>query len=89
MHARTGVRVSRPLPKPSVSPLPAYASRPFASRPVTIMEALRQIVAWWRGDKRTLKQQIAEEKLVERLAEEIEEQETPAPQKRSKRADKV
>ena len=67
--------MSRPLPRPSVSPLPAYASRPFILRPVTIVEALRQIVAWWRGDKPTLKQQIAEAKLVEKIAEEIAEEE--------------
>jgi hypothetical protein len=75
----------RPLPKPSVSPLPASASRPFASRPVTIVEALKVIIAWLRGRKPTFREQMLEAKLVERLAEEIEEQETPAPQKRSKR----
>ena len=75
--ADQGFRMTGPLPRPSISPLPSYASRPFASRPVTIVEALRQIVAWWRGDKPTFKHQIAEAKLIERLAEELAEEETP------------
>jgi hypothetical protein len=65
----------RPLPRPSVSPLPAYASRPFASRPVTIVEALKAIIAWLRGRKPTFREQVLEAKLVERLADEIEESE--------------
>ena len=70
-----GVRVSRPLPRPSVSPLPAYASRPFASRPVTIVEAFKAVIAWLRGRKPTFREQVLEAKLVERLAEEIAESE--------------
>ncbi len=66
----------RPLPRPSVSPLPSYASRPgFAPRPATMAEMLRQIVAWWRGEKPTLQEQIREAKLVDVLAKTFEEEE--------------
>ena len=40
----------RPPSHPSVSPLHGFASRSgFGSRSVPIAEALREIIAWWRG----------------------------------------
>jgi hypothetical protein len=54
----------------------ASASRPeFAPRPVTMGEALKAIIAWLRGRKPTLREQIKAAKLVERIAAEIEEEE--------------
>lgn len=62
----------------SVSPLPSYASRPFASRPVSMVEMLRQIIAWLRGDQPSLREQFAEQQLIEKLAVELGEQEAKA-----------
>jgi hypothetical protein len=61
----------------SVSPLHSFCtvSTQPVPRTVTIVEALRQIVAWWRGKKPSYRQQVLEARIVERLAEEIAEQE--------------
>lgn len=62
-----------PLPiRPSVSPLPSYASRPYAARPVGFVTALKAIIAWWRGKPPNLRQSIREREIVELLVEELE-----------------
>jgi hypothetical protein len=63
----------RPLPHPSASPLPGYASRPFASRPVSFSEMLRSIIAWWCGVGPDWRQRHREAKVIEQLAEELAE----------------
>jgi hypothetical protein len=40
-----------------------------------LSESLRQIAAWWTGKRPSLQARIREQKLVERLAAEIEEAE--------------
>ncbi len=67
----------QPLPHPSVSPLPSFASRPgFVPRPVGFAEALKAIVAFVTGKHRllTLRERIAERKRIERLAEQMEDE---------------
>ena len=63
------------LPKPSVSPLPSWASRPVAVRRVpSFPEVLREIVRWLTGRQKppTLWERFAQARLVDALAEEIE-----------------
>ena len=51
-------------------------------------DALKAIIAWWRGDKPTQRERQIEDAMVERLAEEIEAVETnlkPLKPKRDRR----
>jgi hypothetical protein len=63
------------LPKPSVSPLPSWASRPTPTHQVpSFTESLEAI---WRGlrgvrQKPTLHEMFRQQRLIEKLAEEIE-----------------
>jgi hypothetical protein len=66
-----------PLPNPSISPLPSYASRPgFLPRPVTFGQALRDIALIWRNRPPSYQEQMREAQRIRRLALEIDE-ETP------------
>jgi hypothetical protein len=66
-----------PLPCRSVSPLPSWASRPGViptRRVPSFGESLKSIWTWLRGGERsTLRQMFAEQRVVERLAEELAE----------------
>jgi hypothetical protein len=57
-----------PLPRPSVTPLPAYASLPTHRAP-SFVDALKAIVAWLRGTKPSRSEVQLQDRLVERLAE--------------------
>lgn len=60
---------------PSASPLPSFATRPqVAPRPVSFANSLRAIVAWWKGRPPTLRERQIEQQRVERLAEELAEE---------------
>jgi hypothetical protein len=61
-----------PPPVYHVSPLPSFCTVPARPQP-SMVEALRQIVAWWRGRRPTFAERIREEKMVERLAAELAE----------------
>ena len=70
-----------PLPRPSVSPLPSFAiSRPGHSSPVPFSAALMAIWQWLTSRRRPvpLKRQIAEQRMVEALIEEIEAEDAVA-----------
>jgi hypothetical protein len=59
-----------PPKRSSVSPLPGIASRPgYLPRPVSMVEMLRQIIAWWRGTRPTLRERQIEAAQIEALAE--------------------
>jgi hypothetical protein len=62
-------------PRPSVSPLPSYASRPELIHLVSFSDACRQIGRWITGRKprQTMRERQLEAKVVERLAEELAE----------------
>ncbi len=64
----------RPLPRPSVSPLHSFASRPdVVARYVSFAETVRQIVAWLTGrPKPTARERQLEALAVGRLAAEME-----------------
>jgi hypothetical protein len=64
------------LPRPSVSPLPAYASMPTHRAP-SFVDALKAIVAWLRGDKPTQSEEQLKARLVALMAEEMGENEPP------------
>ena len=61
------------LPHPHASPLQSWVSRPTVAtgRQPTFPDVVGILWRWWRGDRPTLKDRFAEEKLVERLAEEL------------------
>ena len=64
-----------PLPRPSVSPLYSFVTRPADLKPpVTLAEACRSIGRWFIGGRRPvpLKRQIADAKLVAEIAAELE-----------------
>lgn len=62
-----------PPARPSVSPLPSWASRPgLVYRPVAFPVMLLDLWRWLRPPRQTARERIAEERLLERLAEEIE-----------------
>jgi hypothetical protein len=56
----------------SMRPPPFFAT---TRRTPTLSESLRAIRAWWTGKRPSLRAQIREQNLVERLAAEIEEAE--------------
>jgi hypothetical protein len=67
----------------------ASASRPSRGKPVSFAEAVKAVWRWAAGrqPKPTLRERIAEERLIERLAEELAEAATPqapAPRKRKR-----
>lgn len=65
----------RPPPIPHASPLPSFATRPHvAPRPVSFAELLRAIIAWWKGRPPTLRKRQIEQQRVDRLAEELAEE---------------
>jgi hypothetical protein len=67
--------MQQPLPRPSASPLPSYASRPIAiSRSPSFSETIMAIWAWLRGGYRPvpLRRQILEARIVEALVAELE-----------------
>jgi hypothetical protein len=53
----------------------AHASRPFASRPVTTVEAFKAVIAWLRGRRPSLAERIREQQVVDAIAAEIAESE--------------
>ncbi len=62
------------LPSPHASPLPSWASRPAViatGRQPTFRDLLMVVLRWWRGDRPSLRERFAEEKLIERLSEEL------------------
>jgi hypothetical protein len=62
-----------PLPRPSVSPLPSWASRPAPdSTVVPFPDAAKAISRWWRGDRLTQRERQIEAAAVERLVDELE-----------------
>lgn len=68
-----------PLPNPHASPLHSFASRTdVVPRYMTLREMIAAIIAWWRGVKPSLRERQLAEAVVERLAEEIAEQEAVA-----------
>jgi hypothetical protein len=70
------------------SPLPSFCTVVPVRRVPSFAETLKAVWRWFTGHHALpLREQIRDEQLVERLAEEIEEQETPAPQKRPKRTE--
>jgi hypothetical protein len=62
----------------SVSPLHSFCTVTTRRAP-SLSEMVRQIIAWLRGRKPTFREQVLDAQLVERLAEEIAEEETPRP----------
>ena len=63
----------QPLPRPSISPLYSFCSRPEG--PVTRSPGFAEVFAavwgWLRGREPDLRQRMREAKLVERLSEEL------------------
>jgi hypothetical protein len=65
-----------PLPNPHVSPLHSFASRPdVVPRYVSFSETIGAIIAWLRGDRLTARERQIEAATVERLAEELADEE--------------
>jgi hypothetical protein len=67
----------QPLPRPSVSPLYSFCSMP-THRAVSFSESLKAIIAWLRGTKSSRSEEQLQARLVDRLAEELAENEPPA-----------
>ena len=69
----------------------ASTSRPPRGKPVSFPDAVKAIWSWLAGRQppQTMRQRIAEERLFEKLAEEIEEAETPPTPAAAKRRKRV
>ena len=78
--------VMQPLPRPSVSPLYSFCSVPTVRQP-SFSAALRSIIAWLTGrqPKVSRSEQQLEQRIVDLLAEELEENEPPAQTAKPKR----
>ena len=62
------------LPSPHASPLPSFCSRPAViatGRQPTFRDSLMVVLRWWLGDRPSLRQTFAEERLIEKLADEM------------------
>jgi hypothetical protein len=67
------------LPRPSASPLYSFCSRPegpITYRP-SFSETLKAVVGWMRGREPDWRQRFAEQRLIERLAAEMEPEPEP------------
>ena len=64
-----------PLPRPSASPLPSWASRPATPHTpvVPFTDACKAIWRWLRGVQPGWRERFAEQRLIERLAQELDE----------------
>ena len=62
-----------PPPRYSASPLPSFCTISARPQP-SLLQALREIVAWWRGRRPSLVERIREEKRVEKIAELLAEE---------------
>ena len=69
----------QPLPRPSVSPLYSFCSMPTHRAP-SFSAALKAIIGWLRGTKpqASRSEQQLEQRIVDLLAEELAENESPA-----------
>ena len=61
----------------SVSPLHSFASLPPAVRQASFSETLAILWRWARGDRPSLRQTFAEERLIEKLADEMGDEPEP------------
>jgi hypothetical protein len=76
----------RPPPVYHASPLPSFCTVVPVRRVPSFAETLNAVWRWVTGHHALpLREQIRDAQLVEALAAEWEEEETPAPQKRPKR----
>jgi hypothetical protein len=68
------------LPHPHASPLPSWASRPpTPHRAPSFGETLGIIWRWWRGVQPSWRERVKEQRLVDRLADELPEEPEPEP----------
>lgn len=66
----------QPLPRPSVSPLPSWASRPGIPRSAPFIEIIRDVLRWWfQLHKPTPRERFLEQRAIEKLAAELEDAE--------------
>ena len=60
------------LPQPSVSPLPSWASRPpTTNRSPGFAEVFAAVWGWLRGREPDWRQRVKEQRIIDRLAEEL------------------
>jgi hypothetical protein len=79
-HAAEGVRVMRAPDRYSVSPLHSFCTVVPVHRVPSFAEMVKAVWWWVTGHHvLPLREQIRDAQLVERLAEEIAEEETPQP----------
>jgi hypothetical protein len=62
----------RPPQRYSASPLHSFITVPTHRAP-SLVEALKAIFAWLRGDQPNWRERFAEQRLIERLAQELDE----------------
>jgi hypothetical protein len=62
----------RPPDRYSASPLPSFCIIPVRSTP-SFHDACKAIIAWLRGDQPNWRERFAEQRLIERLAQELDE----------------